>query len=669
VGHVFLSYHRPDAANAKRIRAGLNAAGYDVWWDEELPTHRTFHEVIEERLRSAEAVVVLWSKDAPGSDWVRAEADLARKLGKIVQATSDGELPPIPFNQIQCAKLDQWNGSADHSEWIKVLDGVRAVAGRPPVNAAPTSANSRRRFGSIIAGASLLVVLAIGVYWATVRGMFPAASDPTESVSEPRIAVLPFEPIGRDPKAADFAAALADAVAGSLSENSVQTLPVSRAAEFEGDRRVSALKAIGANLALGGSVRRVDERISVRAYFEDVDSGYTVWSTQFERRADQEALLLSEVAAAVTETAYAVSQALEQRDVKLDPQTLSLYLKLNQRMLTPDASTNAQVLTVAEQVVARSPEFAAGHGALALLLAANELPSNELERAHHEADKAISLFAATGVAYDALYRLARLEAPTDLLRAEAELARGLDAAPRFAFLQMRRCEFLLAVGRIDDSLRYCEQAAALRPLAAPPVFRRVLALWFSAQDERAWRAFAAASAQHPNSVWVNVLRFLMLENAGRDREMAATLIDPAQRPYGVSPEGVAAINAYVEARATHAPVDVETALRDASAAAAAGHLGPAFALPIAVRLGKVDQALEWLAGLDVKNLVDEWLLFLPGLEPLRKDPRFMTIAARTGLIDYWRKTDAWPDFCADATLPYDCRTEAAKALPSTMTVR
>lgn len=663
MGHVFLSYHRPDAANARRIRAGLNAAGYDVWWDDELPTHRTFHEVIEEQLRSAEAVVVLWSKDAPGSDWVRAEADVARKLGKLVQATTDGELPPIPFNQIQCAQLDQWNGSADHREWIKVLDGVRAVAGRPPASIALTSATPRRRFGSIIAGASLLVALVVGIYWAAVRGMIPVPSESTESGTDPRIAVLPFEPIGRDARAADFAAALADTVAGSLSEHLVQTLPVSRAAEFEGDRRASALRAIGANLALGGSVRNVDERISVRAYFEDVGSGYTVWSTQFERRADQEAVLLSEVAAAVTETAYAVSQALEQRDVKLDPQTLSLYLKLNQRMTTPDASTNLQALSVAEQVVARSPKFAAGRGILALVLASNESSSSELQRAHREADEAISLYAATGAAYDALYFLARREAPTDLMRAEAELVRGLGAAPRFAFLQMRRCEFLLAVGRINEALRYCEQAASLRPLAPPPVFRRVLALWFSSQDERAWQAFDDASAHHPNSLWVNILRFMMLESAGRDGEMAAALADPTQRPAGISPKGVAAIGAYVRARSTQAPVDVDMALRETSAAAAAGHLSPAYAIPVAVGLEKIDRAFEWLAGLKPKTLVDEWLLFHPSLEPMRRDPRFMTIASGTGLIDYWRQTDVWPDFCADATLPYDCRTQAEEVLP------
>ena len=56
------------------------------------------------------------------------------------------------------------------------------------------------------------------------------------------------------------------------------------------------------------------------------------------------------------------------------------------------------------------------------------------------------------------------------------------------------------------------------------------------------------------------------------------------------------------------------------------------------------------------------LLFDPALESLRRDPRFMRLAAKSGHIVYWRKAGVWPDFCADPTLSYNCKAEAAKAL-------
>src|SRR3954471_18467182 len=102
---IFISYARPDEERAQRVCEALKGAGYHVWRDAELPAHRSYADVIQERLNSAKAVVVLWSAEAAKSQWVRAEADTARELGTLVQARLDATVPPIPFNQVQCADL------------------------------------------------------------------------------------------------------------------------------------------------------------------------------------------------------------------------------------------------------------------------------------------------------------------------------------------------------------------------------------------------------------------------------------------------------------------------------------------------------------------------------------------------------------------------------------
>ena len=76
---VFISYARSTAKQAQQVADALRSLGYGVWRDDELPAHRDYSEVIEERLRAAKAVVVVWSADAVKSQWVRAEADLARE--------------------------------------------------------------------------------------------------------------------------------------------------------------------------------------------------------------------------------------------------------------------------------------------------------------------------------------------------------------------------------------------------------------------------------------------------------------------------------------------------------------------------------------------------------------------------------------------------------------
>ena len=124
--HVFLSYARSSEDKASFAEEALRNEGYTVWRDSDLPAHLSYAEVIEERLKSAKAVLVLWSAEAAKSQWVRAEADAARELGTLMQSSVDGSVPPIPFNQIQCANLKGWEGEADHPGWRKLLSSVRA---------------------------------------------------------------------------------------------------------------------------------------------------------------------------------------------------------------------------------------------------------------------------------------------------------------------------------------------------------------------------------------------------------------------------------------------------------------------------------------------------------------------------------------------------------------
>ncbi len=126
---LFVSYARADELQAERVAEALRAQGYCVWRDNELPAHRAYADVIVERLKSAKAVVVLWSSHAASSQWVRAEADTAREAGTLIQATLDGTIPPLPFNQIQCADLSTWDGDEGAPGWHKLAASARVLAG------------------------------------------------------------------------------------------------------------------------------------------------------------------------------------------------------------------------------------------------------------------------------------------------------------------------------------------------------------------------------------------------------------------------------------------------------------------------------------------------------------------------------------------------------------
>ena len=129
---VFISYSRSDLAAVTRLAEAVEAAGYDVWWDADLPPHLSYGDVITAKIGMAKAAIVVWSKDSAASEWVRAEADMARNQKKLVQTALGDVMPPLPFNQIQFAEIGDWHGEADHPGWRKVKASLAELCGRAP---------------------------------------------------------------------------------------------------------------------------------------------------------------------------------------------------------------------------------------------------------------------------------------------------------------------------------------------------------------------------------------------------------------------------------------------------------------------------------------------------------------------------------------------------------
>src|SRR5262252_654776 len=166
---VFISYARETEAYAKKVADALRAAGFGVWYDEDLPAHRAFSEVIEERLRAAKAVIVIWSAAAVKSEWVRAEANTARNTRKLVQLRVDKTALPLPFSEIQCVDLTDWSGDPGAPGWGKIVASVEELVDRksqvqaaPPRPSSPWQAMSGLPRPLVWASAALVLMLAGG---------------------------------------------------------------------------------------------------------------------------------------------------------------------------------------------------------------------------------------------------------------------------------------------------------------------------------------------------------------------------------------------------------------------------------------------------------------------------------------------------------------------------
>ncbi len=61
MGRVFLSYARPDSTIAQQLADTLGDSGHQVWWDRHIEGGSRFVSEIDNALKEAEAVIVLWS--------------------------------------------------------------------------------------------------------------------------------------------------------------------------------------------------------------------------------------------------------------------------------------------------------------------------------------------------------------------------------------------------------------------------------------------------------------------------------------------------------------------------------------------------------------------------------------------------------------------------------
>lgn len=162
---IFISYSSADRPIAERVHDALTEAGYDVFWDREIPPGKDWDSWIRDELNGARLVVVVWTKASTRSPNVRHEAIIAREAGKLLPVVAEDLTPSdFPMGLLHVQALDIGRGADD-------FKGVREellveVAERLAGDAAPRREPvrprrwPRRRWLAPAAALALLVVIA-----------------------------------------------------------------------------------------------------------------------------------------------------------------------------------------------------------------------------------------------------------------------------------------------------------------------------------------------------------------------------------------------------------------------------------------------------------------------------------------------------------------------------
>jgi adenylate cyclase len=582
MSEVFVSYARPDEPQANRVAEALRADGYHVWRDDELPAHRAYADVIEERLKAAKAVIVLWSDEAAKSQWVRAEADAARSLATLVQVTLDGTVPPMPFNQIQCADLNGWEGDSSAPGWRKLAASVAALAGGNRAGADSSAPIAKR----------------------------------SHKLS---ICVLPFANMSGDAEQEYFSDGISEDITTDLSKISALAVTARNTAfTFKGQAVdvCEVARKLGVTHVLEGSVRKAGARVRITAQLIDGASGDHLWAERYDRDLTDIFAIQDEISKAIVDALkiklhQGEKKAIEQRGTT-NVDAYNLYLMARQLWISGnygDVRRDEIVIRTTRRAIDLDPGYAQAWGLLAIAQASLRYHhGRDVDDGLAAAEEALKLDPTLAAPYSV--RARHVAEQGDFERAEDEIRRGLELDPNSWEVNREAARLLMQHRRVEEAARHYVLAASL--------------------DENDF-----------HSCMMLLTCFQALGSRERFPELAQQILERSERvleqdSLNASALGVSAAALTIIGDLDRAKERIQRAMMvDADNI----NMPYNFACMLANWVGDAEGALDMLETMMHRQSRSLMLTMLadPDMDPLRDHPRFKTMVAeamkRTGLTE------------------------------------
>jgi hypothetical protein len=642
---VFLSYDHEDAKRARLIALQLEHAGHSVWWDLHVRGGAQFSKVIEDALKAADVVVVLWSARSVESPWVRDEAGAGRDTARLVPVTLDGIEPPLGFRQFQTIDLSRWRGRGTPPQLQTLLADVSALATGEKPRVATVGRSSGKR---LLGGWNPATITAVAAAFAIIVAIY--AWSPWSRPSAPAVLVS----AGRNDAdsrglAADLAAQL-----GQLPSVQSGSLRLLAFADADSGRPQLSLEATTLNDA---------QSSGANLSLKDAADGALVWSQDFELGARSASDMKLQMALTAAQVIGCASPAFGAEGKLLPKGSRSSYLTSCAQGAEGLNQDPQAVVSSLSKVVAEAPRFTPAWRKL-VMAESDIIEAEEDVHARVVEQEKLRKDIATAKRLDphmpeAIIAEMPLVPRGDLTTRMRLIDEAYNANPENPAVLIQRTLSLQAVGRMLNALQTAYEAMGTDQ-ASPAVFDNfVSAAMYSGETELAEQQLKRAESLWPGThmldelEWRFYLRFgdpkIALKMAG-ERTLSPTLMLFAQARANPTKANVDKLFQYYAGRLKGDQTDLP----------ALNILMQAYG-----QFHREDELyaimLHWPKESEFDELDDVW--FRPALHEFRRDPRFMILIARSPLLGYWRTTGKWPDFCKEPDLPYDCKKEAAKLKP------
>jgi TolB-like protein/DNA-binding winged helix-turn-helix (wHTH) protein len=499
----------------------------------------------------------------------------------------------------------------------------------------------RSTFTAPITAAALLFIMA-PVY--VLFAGRPSAGLPTgDPVS---IAVLPFADISANHAEGYFVDGLSEELLGALGRlNELRVVGRTSSFSFK-DRNVSgraAAAALGVQKVLEGSVRRDGSRLRISARLIDGTTGTQLWAQTFDRELGDVFAIQEQIADSVAGTLQLTlrgSRPVANAGGTQNVEAYDAYLAARALINNVGSTQAPDAIRLLEHAVALDPDFAQAWSALAesYTFAADfprnlALPLTPMELQRRMSRAALRALALAPDSPQSLRSAGMVSMRNrDWGEADRLLRRAVELAGPYDYdSNLQYAWFLMNVGRSTEAIGYEERAMHAEPLLLRPVTLRAALYEMSGELDKADALLLAST----NLAGQEVMRrqgLIMTSLARHDRAEAMRLGN----------QGSNTQPCLYLADPPRALAELRKDYREAASSGAVGQL-----MPVALYaslLGDQALALDALRTLapTTQSLFTVWR---PALSGVRKLPGFEQLVRNLGLVDYWRSSGVWGDFC------------------------
>jgi serine/threonine-protein kinase len=543
-----------------------------------------------------------------------------------------------------------------HGVRLAVVNLYTAELGNPAVpekfrqegGHATAVATAAPRRKTLFVGGLLLVALALALPLAVWFGrreavrtgpIVPNDQHPV-ALAEKRIAILPFKPLVAQDRDQVLEIGMADSLITKLSNSrEIIVTSLTTVRKYGGLEQdpIAAGRALGVDSILEGNVQRAGDQIRVTARLINVADGRSLWAGTFDEKFTDVFSVQNTISQKVAD-ALALRLSGEEKERLTKPDTgdvgaYQLYLTGRyhwNKLIPPEIR---QSIGYYQQAIDLDPKYALAYFGLAeayrsLAITSDVPPKEVCPQAVAAAEKALELEPSLAEAHASLV-FSYVWYDWRWSDAEEEAKRAVELNPNSAFAHLAYGHLLSDLGRHEEAIRQSRRAIDLDPVSLIGNTQHGAFLYHARRNDEAIVQLQK-TLELDHTFWI---AHLFLGKALMDRRQYPEAIAEFAKARDFSGGNSEAISmsAYVWTRAGDAAK--ARALLDQFLAVSARRYVPPYNIAVVyLGLGDLDACFARLDKAYADH--DVRLSFLrvdPKWDPVRSDPRFVSVLKRIGL--------------------------------------